>query len=95
MIDETGFFDIATLNNLITDTINISVDIKEDEQEFSMNDKPLLLPPKQEIKIEFDKGFKEIPVFLKGNREAKIFMPFDFTDEDLIKVSKVLNAYLP
>lgn len=38
---------------------------------------------------------KEIPVFLKGdNREAKVILPIDFTEEDLSRVVKVLNAYL-
>jgi hypothetical protein len=38
---------------------------------------------------------KEIPIFLKGGREAKIVMPIDFTDEDMLRVSKVINGYLP
>lgn len=38
---------------------------------------------------------KEIPIFLKNGREAKIILPIDFTDDDILKVSKVLSGYLP
>jgi len=37
---------------------------------------------------------KEIPIFLKDNREAKLVLPPDFDDEDIRKTVKVLTAYL-
>lgn len=47
-------------------------------------------------KQQVNSQVKEIPVFLKGiGREAKIILPIDFTDEDILKVSKVLSGYLP
>jgi len=39
---------------------------------------------------------KEIPVFLQGNnREARLVLPIDFTEDDLKRIVKVLTAYLP
>jgi hypothetical protein len=38
---------------------------------------------------------KEIPIFLKDNREAKIIVPIDFDDEDALKIYKVVGGYLP
>jgi hypothetical protein len=39
---------------------------------------------------------REIPVFLQGeNREAKLILPTDFTEDDLKRIIKVLNASLP
>jgi hypothetical protein len=39
---------------------------------------------------------REIPVFLQGeSREAKLILPIDFTEDDLKRIVKVLNAYLP
>jgi len=37
---------------------------------------------------------KDIPIFLKDNREAKLVLPADFDDEDIRKTVKVLTAYL-
>lgn len=56
----------------------------------SSNPKPLVFtpPPPPSTKT------KEIPIFLKDNREAKLVMPSDFNDEDIQRVVKVLNAYL-
>lgn len=57
----------------------------------------LILPPtKPKEEKPNDSKTKEIPVFLQGNnREAKVVLPIDFTDDDLKKVIKVLNGYLP
>jgi hypothetical protein len=41
-------------------------------------------------------GTREIPVFLQGDkREARLILPIDFTEDDLKRIVKVLNAYLP
>lgn len=38
----------------------------------------------------------EIPIFLSGaKRQAKITLPTDFNDEEISKIIKVLNGYLP
>lgn len=41
-----------------------------------------------------EKKGKEIPIFLKDNREAKVVLPEDFSDEDLNKIVRVLTAYV-
>jgi len=48
---------------------------------------PVFTPPPQ-VKT------KEIPIFLKDNREAKLVLPADFDDEDIRKTVKVLTSYL-
>ena len=41
-------------------------------------------------------GRRSIPVFLQGeNREATLILPMDFSEDDLKRIIKVLNAYLP
>ena len=38
---------------------------------------------------------KEIPVFLNGdNREAKVILPIDFSQDDLKRIVKVIGAYI-
>lgn len=41
-----------------------------------------------------DKASITIPIRLKGNRMASLTFPFDFNDEDLIKLFKVTKAYI-
>ncbi len=75
---------------------------EEDEQETTVEDNPkvqILLAEKSVsnkplVKTE-NKERKKIPVFLINNREAEVDLPIDFTEEDLKRVVKVLNAYLP
>lgn len=56
---------------------------------------PVLLidPPKKEVPF-FQYEIREIPVFLQNKREAKLTLPVDFTDDDLNRIIKVLNAYV-
>jgi hypothetical protein len=61
---------------------------------------PLLITaprqPELEKKEQNENKTREIPVFLQGNgREAKLILPIDFTEDDLKRIVKVLNAYLP
>ena len=37
----------------------------------------------------------EIPIFLRGGRGARLIVPADFSDEDMQRVAKVVNGYLP
>lgn len=55
----------------------------------------LLNPPKSKNKEEENIGYIEIPIPLKDGRKAKLLMPEGYTDEDIIKVHKVVNGYLP
>lgn len=38
---------------------------------------------------------KEIPIFFKDGREAKVILPIDFTDDEIRRVHKVIGGYLP
>lgn len=73
---------------------------EEENDTVTITNSQLILPPPRETKI-VDKNpiqnkIKEIPVFLGGdNREARVVLPIDFTEDDLKRVIKVLNGYLP
>jgi hypothetical protein len=76
-------------------------DETEDEQAQEEGSKPLLLPassnsqyivPAPNSTLE---NIKEMPFFLDRNREAKLRLPSDFNDDDIRRIVKVLNAYLP
>jgi len=76
------------------DEVEVSEEVVETKAE-----KPQLLALTEQRKpAAEEKSFKtrEIPVFLQGdNREAKLVLPIDFTEDDLKRIVKVLNAYLP
>ncbi len=78
------------------------------EQEIEVNPNPnqnqvkeqpplyLINPPKDHSKNNDDNiGFIEIPIPLKDGRKARLLMPEGYTDEDISKVYKVVNGYLP
>lgn len=52
------------------------------------NTPPIFTPPPTVNKV------REIPVFLKGGREARLSLPNDFEDDDLQRIVKVLSAYI-
>lgn len=76
------------------------VETESNQQRNSNNSEPspklyLLNPlPPQKIKEDLS-GFIEIPIPLKGGLKAKLLMPEDYTDEDIMKVHKVITGYLP
>lgn len=51
--------------------------------------------PEKSGNVSHNPQTKEIPIFLKGGREAKIVVPIDFDDEDALKIYKVWGGYLP
>lgn len=59
---------------------------------------PLLVSTEQLAKLTKSNKTKEIPIYIKSedniDREAKVIMPFDFTDDDIKRVIKVLSGYL-
>lgn len=55
----------------------------------------LLNAPKEKPKQEDYSGFIEIPIPLKDGKKAKLLMPEGYSDEDIIKVHKVVTGYLP
>jgi hypothetical protein len=55
----------------------------------------LLNPPQSHIKQDENLRYIEIPIPLKDGRKAKLLMPERYTDEDIAKVYKVVNGYLP
>jgi hypothetical protein len=67
-------------------------DIKKDEAKFK-GEPP---PPKPPLGLPLSTTLSdiEIPVFLKGGRQAKIVIPGDFSDEDIARISKVINGYV-
>ena len=75
---------------------------EKEEQNEPEEDKPkvqLLIteknPPNTPPLNGVNKERKQIPIFLIENRQAIVDLPLDFTEEDLKRVVKVLNAYLP
>ena len=55
----------------------------------------LLNPPKDRSRYDQNKDYIEIPIQLKDGKKAKLWMPDGYTDEDIMKVHKVVSGYLP
>lgn len=73
----------------------------EDQAEEQVESNPAyILPPPKPASQNGEKPppplpkVKEIPIFLQDGREAKVVIPADFTDTDLKKIVKVLDAYV-